>query len=79
MNTTERLSMTFRDAINDEVEMYLSAVINQGGDVSEALELATAVLLGITSRVASKRVDRRRFINCCEKSWDIFIGKDDAR
>lgn len=71
--------MIFRDAINDEVEMYLSKVAQEDGDMNEALELATAVLLGITSRVASKRVDRRRFITCCEKSWDIFIGKDDAR
>lgn len=79
MNTAERHAMTFRDAINDEVEMYLSSVAQNNGDMNEALELATAILLGITSRVASKRVDRRRFLTCCEKSWDIFIGKDDAR
>lgn len=73
MTTAERLALTFRDAINDEVEMYLTSVIDQHGDVNEAIELATAILLGITSRVASKRVDRSRFLHCCDKSWDIFV------
>ena len=71
--------MTFRDAINDEVELYLTKVVDDDGDVNEAIELATAILLGITSRVASKRVDRFRFLHCCQKAWTIFVGQDDAR
>jgi len=78
MTTAERLALTFRDAINDEVEMYLNSVIDERGDINEAIELSTAILLGITSRVASKRVDRRRFLHCCDKSWDIFVEKRDV-
>lgn len=79
MTKAERLALTFRDAINDEVEMYLNSVIDERGDINEAIELATAIMLGITSRVASKRVDRRRFLTCCDKSWDIFVEKRDVQ
>lgn len=69
--------MTFRDAILDELEMYLAACVNDGDDAGEAVDFAAAVMLGITSRVAAQRVDRRQFLNKCAKSWDIFVEGND--